>query len=87
VPSNNREAEQENLGDIIAEEKSRGRKHPKKAVSLERSRRIEKACRMLEDAQCTEREFLAAIRAIVPDGSAEFLACAELWWKFRGGKS
>ena len=50
MPSNNREEEQENLGDIIAEEKSRGRKHPKKAVSLERRRRIEKACRMLEDA-------------------------------------
>lgn len=86
MPSNNREKEQEHLDDIIAENESRGRKQPRKAISLERNRRIQKACRMLEDKNCTKREFLAAIRAIVPDGSAEFLACAELWEKFHGGK-
>jgi len=86
VPSKNREDEQDHLGDIIAEDESRGRKQPRKAISLERSRRIRKACRMLEDKNCTKREFLAAIRAIVPDGSDEFLACAELWEKFHGGK-
>jgi hypothetical protein len=86
VPSNNQEKEQERLDDIIAEDQSRGRKQPKKAISLERSRRIQKACRMLEDKNCSKREFLAAIRAIVPDGSAEFLACAELWATFPGGK-
>jgi hypothetical protein len=86
MPSNNQEKEQERLDDIIAEDQSRGRKQPKKAISLERSRRIQKACRMLEDKNCSKREFLAAIRAIVPDGSAEFLACAELWERFHGGK-
>jgi len=86
VPSNNCEEEQDHLDDIIAEDESRGRKQPKRAISHERSRRIQKACRMLEDKNCTKREFLAAIRAIVPDGSDEFLACAELWEKFHGGK-
>ena len=86
MPSNNREKEQNHLGDIIAEDQSRGRKQPKKAISLERSRRIQRACRVLEDKDCTKREFLEAIRAIVPDGSDEFLACAELWEKLHGGK-
>jgi len=86
VASNNGE-EQDQLDDLIAEDKSRGRKRPKKAISLERSRRIQRACRMLEDKHCTRREFLTAIRAIVPDGSLEFLACAELWEKFHGGES
>ena len=86
MPANDEERADEHLGDIIAEDESRGRKQPKKAISLERSRRIRTACRMLEDKNCTKREFLAAIRAIVPDGSAEFLACAELWEKFHGGK-
>jgi hypothetical protein len=58
VPSNNQEKEQERLDDIIAEDQSRGRKQPKKAISLERSRKIQKACRTLEDKNCTKREFL-----------------------------
>jgi hypothetical protein len=86
VRSNNGEGDRDHLGDIIAEDQSRGRKQPRKAISLERSRRIRKACRMLEDKDCAKREFLATIRAIVPDGSDEFLACAELWEKFHGGK-
>jgi hypothetical protein len=86
MPANDKEKADEHLHDLIAEDQSRGRKQPKKAISLERRRRIQKACMMLEDKNCTKREFLDAIRAIVPDGSAEFLACAELWEKFHGGK-
>ncbi len=72
------------LQDVIAEETTRGTKHPKKAISRERKRKIENAAKKLADKGCTEREFLEAVRAIVPDGSSEFLEAAELWKRLRG---
>jgi hypothetical protein len=75
----------EELHDLTAEESSRGRKQPKRAISRERERRLRKAVDMLTNEQCTEREYLDAIRQIAPDGSPEFAKAFELWRKMRGG--
>lgn len=80
--------EVDDLRDVIAEETSRGRRQPKRALSLERSRKIRAAALKLADKNCSEREYLEAIREIVPDGSPEFLAAVELLRAHRGfGKS
>jgi hypothetical protein len=75
----------EELRDLAVEEGSRGRKQPKRAVSLERQRRLRRAVDMLTNKQCTEREYLDAIRQIAPDGTPEFAQAFELWRKLRGG--
>ena len=78
----------EELYDLAAEEGSRGRRQPKRAISLERQRRLRRAVDMLTNEACTEREYLDAIRKIAPDGSPEFVKAFELWRKMRvGGKS
>ena len=78
---------EDELRDLAAEEGSRGRKQPKKSLSLERERKLRRAVEMLTDQNCTEREYLQAIREIAPDGSPEFAKAAELWKRMRGGKS
>jgi hypothetical protein len=75
----------EELRDLTTEEGSRGRKQPKRAISLERERRLRRAVEMLTNEQCTEREYLDAIRQIAPDGSPEFAKAFDLWKKMRGG--
>lgn len=74
------------LRDLTAEEGSRGRKQPKRAISLQRQRRLRRAVDMLTNQQCTEREYLDAIRQIAPDGSPEFAQAFELWRRMRGGE-
>lgn len=78
---------EEELRDLAAEEGSRGRKQPKRLISRERDRKLRRAVGMLTDQNCTEREYLRAIREIAPDGSPEFAKAAELWKRMRGGKS
>jgi len=77
--------EDDDLEDVIAAETSRGRPQPKRMLSLERKRRLRRAAARLADSNCTEREFLEAIRALgYEEGSPEFEQCVKLWREFRG---
>ncbi len=73
-------SEREDFKDIMAEEMTRGRRQPKKAVTLARQRMIRKAADMLADPGCDKRTFLAVIREYgIKEGSPEFLQLCELW--------
>lgn len=75
--------EDDDLIDVRKEEISRGKRVPKRAISLELERRIRRAARMLEEhSNYTEAEFIEAIRAIgLRDGSIEFERCLKEWRK------
>lgn len=73
------------LGDIRAEEGSRGRKQPTTAVSRERVRKVRHLMSLLMDPRCTLADFLAVVRGYgIKDESAEFRQLFELWKKRRG---
>ena len=77
--------EDDDLKDVIAAETSRGRSQPKIVITLERKRAIQRAAARLANSNCTEREFLVAIRALgYEEGSREFEACVRLWHDLRG---
>jgi hypothetical protein len=77
--------EDDDLKDVIAAETSRGRSQPKQVMSLERKRKLQRAAARLADSNCTEREFLEAIRALgYEEGSPEFEQSVRLWREFRG---
>ncbi|HLW80369.1 MAG TPA: hypothetical protein VKU44_12310 [Terriglobia bacterium] len=65
------EEEDRDLQDVMAEEASRGRRQPKKLVTVERKRRIQRAAATLADANCTEDEYLEAIRELGYEGGIE----------------
>ena len=70
----------EDIGDVMAEETSRGRRHQKKAVTLARRRMVQRVADMLADPGCEKRTFLAVIREYgIKEGSREFLQLCELW--------
>ncbi len=78
-------AEKEDLRDIMAEETTRGRKRPRKAVSLREQRKLRRLFDMIRDANCEERDYLEVIRELGPkDGSPEFLYFVRLWKEYRG---
>jgi len=69
----------------MAEETTRGRPQPRKAVTLARQRMIKKLADMLADPSCDKRTFLAVIRDFeISDGSPEFLQLCDLWDARRG---
>ncbi len=73
-------SEKEDFKDVMAEEMTRGRRQPKKAVSLARQRMIRKVADMLADPACDQRTFLAVIRDFgIKEGSPEFLQLYDLW--------
>ena len=73
-------SEKEDFKDIMAEEMTRGRRQPKKAVTLARERMIRKVADMLASPGCDKRTFLAVIRDYgIKEGSPEFLQLCELW--------
>ena len=73
-------SEKEDFKDIIAEDMTRGRRQPKKAVSLARERMIRKVANMLADPYCDKRTFLGVIREYgIKEGSPEFLQLCEAW--------
>ncbi len=77
--------EDRDVQDVMAEESSRGRRQPKKLMTVERKRRIQRAAAKLADSNCTEDEFLEVIRELgYEQGSKEFDACAKLWNSRRG---
>jgi len=73
-------SEKDDFKDVMAEESTRGRRQPKKAVTLARERMIRKVADMLADPGCEKRTFLAVIREYgIKEGSLEFLQLCELW--------
>lgn len=73
-------AEEQDFKDVMAEEKSRGRRQQKKAITLARERMIRRMADLLADRNCEKRTFLAVIREYgIEEGSAEFLQLCELW--------
>lgn len=80
-----KEEEAADLRDIMAEERSRGRRQPKKSISLRERRKLRRLFDLITDSDCDEREYLAAIRDLGPqEGTAEFLYFVQLWRDYRG---
>jgi hypothetical protein len=75
----------QDLRDIQAEETTRGKKHPKKALSLERRRMIAQLARMLQDSRCDRQTYVEVIREFgLQEESDEFRQLLALWRKRRG---
>jgi hypothetical protein len=75
----------QDLRDIQAEETTRGKKQPKKALSLARQRMITRIARMLQDPRCNKETYLEVIREFgLPEESDEFRQLLALWRKRRG---
>ena len=75
----------QDLRDLQAEEATRGRKQPKKALSLARQRMITRMARMLQDPRCDKETYLEVIREYgLREESDEFRQLLALWRKRRG---
>jgi len=75
----------EDLSDVRAQESSRGRKQPLKAMSLERQRMIRRIGRLLADPNCDKNTFLETIREFgLTDESPEYPQLLALWRKRHG---
>jgi hypothetical protein len=73
-------SEKDDFKDIIAEETTRGRRQPKRALTLARERMIRKVADMLAAPGSDKRTFLEVIRDYgIKEGSPEFLQLCELW--------
>jgi len=74
------------LQQVMAEEGSRGRSRPVRAVNLELRRRWRVVEKLLADKNCDKRTYIAAIRddLALPDGSPEFLQYMRAWDEYRG---
>ena len=71
--------------DIQAEETTRGKKQPKKALTLARRRMIAEMARMLQDPRCDKDTYLEVIREYgLREESDEFRQLLALWRKRRG---
>lgn len=80
------EDDPQNLKDLRREETSRGRKQPKRAISLARERMIRYLSRILQDPNCSRDDYLEAIQLFgLTDESAEYPMLLDLWRKRRGG--
>ncbi len=81
------EEEKHELDDIRAEEVSRGKKQPRKALTLARERMIRRIARLLADPDCDRDTFLQTIREFgLQDESEEFRELLALWRKRHGNR-
>lgn len=79
------DSKDQDLRDIRAEETTRGKKQPKKALSLARRRVITEMARMLQDPRCDKETYLEVIREYgLQEESNEFRQLLALWRKCRG---
>ena len=74
------------LRDVMAKERSRGRRHPLQAENLEISRQIRKIIRMLGNKECSREQYITVLRGDLglKDGSAKFQECLKVWDARRG---
>ena len=72
---------EKDMRQVMAEEGSRGRARPKRAVSLELERRIRIAADRLADPGCDRETYTALIRDDfgLVEGSPEFLQFLKAW--------
>jgi hypothetical protein len=75
------------MQDLIAEESSRGKRHPVRAVDLEQRRQIHRIAQMLINRECGMADYISVIRDDfgLQDGSLMFLRYTKLWNEHRGG--
>jgi len=77
--------EKQDLDDVRAEETSRGRKQPKKSLSLERQRMIRRIAQLLADPNCDRETYLDVIREFgLTDADPEYPQLLALWRKRHG---
>jgi hypothetical protein len=82
------DGEGQDLADIIKEESTRGRRHPKRASAVRQERKMRQFARMIADGNCDDREVANAIRELGPqEGSPEFQRLWNIWLQFRGRRS
>jgi hypothetical protein len=75
----------ENMRDVIKEETSRGRKQPKKALSIERERIIKRAAQLLANPNCDRETYEETIHEFgLTDESPEYRQLLALWKKRHG---
>ena len=76
----------QDLRDIQAEETMRGKRLPKKALTLARQRMITRIARMLQDPRGNKETYLGVISEFgLPGESKVFRQLLALWRKRRGG--
>lgn len=80
-----REEQEEDLKDVLKEETSRGRKQPKKAISIARERMIREVARLLANPNCDRETFLETIHEYgLTDESLEYHQLLALWRRRHG---
>jgi hypothetical protein len=74
------------LKQVMAEERSRGRRHPVRAVTLETGRRISRAAAIIANQEFEKRDYLRLLREDfgLQDESPEFQEYEKLWNDYRG---
>lgn len=79
-------AKDDDLRQMMAEERSRGKRHPVRAETLERERRIRKAAAALANREFEKRDYLKLLREDfeLKDGSPEFQEYEKAWDEYRG---
>ena len=76
------------LADIMKEESARGRRHPKRAWTIDQERKMYHFVRLIADGNCGDREVASAIRALGPqEGTPEFQRLWNIWLQYRGRTS
>jgi hypothetical protein len=79
------EDDRQDFSDVLAEETSRGRKQPKKSVSLERQRMIRRIAALLAKPDCDTEAYLETIHEFgLTDESPEYSQPLALWRKRHG---
>jgi hypothetical protein len=79
------EYKEEDLRDIQAEERTRGRKQPVKALTRERERQLTRIAKLLGDPKCDFYTYVEAIRAFGLQAEPEkYEQLIALWRKRRG---
>jgi hypothetical protein len=72
----------EDINDLLKEETSRGRKQPKKALSIERERMIRRVAQLLANPNCDQETYEETIREFGLTGeSPEYRQLLALWKK------
>jgi hypothetical protein len=83
--SENSDDRERDLRNLLKEETSRGRKQPKRALSLARERMIRQVAQLLADPNCDRETFLETIREYgLTDESPEYRQLLALWRKRHG---
>ena len=74
------------LREVMAEEGSRGKRHPLRAKNLEISRQISKIIRMFDNKECSREDYVSVLRDDLglKAGSVKFRECVKLWDARRG---